>query len=103
MCTSTVRRYTGYFKEEQYALSLKEGRLKVGKVKLERPEGKTELQAELFGGLGFKAEKNEETRQMQKELREMIFPHLRAQNKGNNCEPATCSASGCEKASCECG
>jgi hypothetical protein len=32
-CTSTVRRYTGYFKEEQYTVSVKEGRIKVSKVK----------------------------------------------------------------------
>ena len=34
---------------------LKDRRMKVSKVKVERVEGKTEMQAELFGGLGFQA------------------------------------------------
>lgn len=45
------------------------------------------MQAELFGGLGFKAEKAQETSKMQKEIREMIFPHLKVQNQ---CQTTTC-------------
>lgn len=51
------------------------------------------MQAELFGGLGFKAEKDEETHKMQKELREMIFPHLRVQKQ---CDKTPCETK------CEC-
>ena len=32
-CISTVRRFTGYFKEEHYTIALKEGRVKVAKIK----------------------------------------------------------------------
>lgn len=38
---------------------LKDNRVKVSKLKSEKEPEKSELQAELFGGLGFKAEKNQ--------------------------------------------
>ena len=36
-----MRRYTGYFKEERYVMTEKEGRVKVTKFKAEKQEGKS--------------------------------------------------------------
>jgi len=50
------------------------------------------MHSELFDGLGFKAERDEEAKKKTKELREMIFPHLRMQNQ---CEKKDCGGGGC--------
>lgn len=46
------------------------------------------MHSQLFNGLGFKAERNEEIRQQTKEQRQMIMPHLKIQNQceSKNCE-----------------
>ena len=55
------------------------------------------MQAELFEGLGFKAERNEEVRMKKQEMKEMIYPHLRMQVKEKGCDKA-----GCSKGECAC-
>lgn len=87
-CLSTVRRFTGYSKQEEYTVAVGEGRAKVVKEKAKR-EGKEEGVHQL----GFKAEKDEAAREQEASMREMIFPHLRKRQ--------LCEKTGCEK-NCEC-
>ena len=45
------------------------------------------MHSELFDGLGFRAQKNEQAKKKNKQMREMIFPHLKMINK---CEKKDC-------------
>jgi hypothetical protein len=69
-CQSTVRRYNGYSNEEVYSLQILEpGRAKVLKKKKEKVEERSKDQIEMVNSLGFTVEKDEASRQQQKQLK----------------------------------